>query len=105
MAGFISKMYASYQLTNSYVSPLTMAVPTNTSEAEKQDLLNSFHIAGVQARLVDESTALVYAYANENIAELRALENEDIKTVVFFDMGYSNTSLTLVKFCKDPADG
>lgn len=73
--------------------PLAITIPSYTSIAAYQALLDSCTIAGFKAILVDESTAIVHQYAYQNMAALGS-----DKMVAFVDIGYSSTTVTIAKF-------
>ena len=81
-----------------------MTYPTWMTAKGRQQLYEACLIAGIQERpiMISESTATVVNYAQENSSNLSRIKAP--KTVVFVDMGYSQTTVTAAKF-KQVNDG
>lgn len=72
-----------------------LSVPTYYANNERQSLLRCAEIAlGKPVRLVDEWIALAAQYTYNRLKELRFLD--EMRHVVFLDIGYSKVALSLV---------
>lgn len=76
-----------------------LSVPTYFANNERQSLLRCAEIAlGKPVRLVDEWMALAAQYTYNRLKELRSLD--EMRHVVFLDIGYSKVALSLVQFSR-----
>ena len=62
-------------------------------------LLNACSITGIEAHLIDESTATIYNYVYEKMVKLRNLQQPTI--VAFIDIGHSKTTVTIARFTNE----
>ena len=76
-----------------------VTVPTYATVPAQKALLDAFTIAGIEARLVDESAATMYNYAYEKRNELRSIDSPRI--VAFVDIGHTKTTVTIVKYTNE----
>jgi heat shock protein 4 len=76
-----------------------IAIPTFCGNHERQALLRCAELALKKpVRLVDEWAALAAQYTYNRLKELRTLE--EMRHVVFLDIGYSKVALSLVQFTR-----
>ena len=78
---------------------LIVTVPTYATVSAQKALLDACSIAGIEARIVDESTATMYNFAYEKMSELRSIGSPRI--VAFVDIGHSKTTVTIVEYTKE----
>ena len=71
-----------------------LTIPTYATNDQIKAYMDACKIAEVNARLIDESTAIVHSYAKYNMS---SLQDGDFgkKIVIFVDIGHSDTSITV----------
>ena len=76
-----------------------MTIPSYATKMAQKALLNACSITGMEAHLIDESTATIYSYVYDKIAKLRNLKQPTI--VAFIDIGHSKTTVTIARFTNE----
>ena len=77
-------------------SEIFLTFPSYATIGERQVLLDACVIANIKPRLCSESKAILYAYGHKYWDELQ--NSSEKKIVVFIDIGYSKTTVTVAKF-------
>ena len=93
MATYITRFLSIYP---EMPKQLVLAIPTYSTNAEKQAYLDSADIAGIKClRLISESTAIALTYGYFKKAELSAGKQ---RIVCFIDFGHSKLTVTFASF-------
>lgn len=96
LLGKVKSIVESHGLT---LAMAYLSVPTYYANNERKALLRCAETAlGKPVRLIDEWMALAAQYTYNRLKELRGLD--EMRHVVFLDIGYSKVALSLVQFSR-----